>query len=158
MKKKIYLDDVRTPIDSSWEVVRDFNQFCAKVQELGLSEIECISFDHDLGPTAMREYFNNVYKHGELDYDNIQEKTGYDCAKWLVNYYYDNLSDVNMDDEPVVIWEPRKINFPDCYVHSANVVGAYNIIGYLENFYYNEHVHEKRVPRVTIPHSIEKSK
>ena len=27
MKKKIYLDDVRTPVDPSWTVVRNYEQF-----------------------------------------------------------------------------------------------------------------------------------
>jgi hypothetical protein len=90
MKQKIYLDDVRTPVNADWVVVRSYDEFVKKVTELGLENIEVISLDHDLGDTAMNEYFNNVSPNYTLDYSNIKEKTGMDCAKWLVNYYYDN--------------------------------------------------------------------
>jgi len=82
---KIYLDDVRTPIDNDWILVRDYEQFVSKVIEVGLENIEIISLDHDLGVTAMKEYFNNVSPNYTLDYNNIEEKTGLDCAKWLIN-------------------------------------------------------------------------
>jgi hypothetical protein len=53
MKHKIYLDDVRTPVDPEWIVVRNYEEFVQKVQDLGLENIELISLDHDLGDTAM---------------------------------------------------------------------------------------------------------
>ena len=90
MEYRIYLDDVRTPVDiDNWTVVRSYDEFVNKVEEIGLSNIKMISLDHDLGDTAMNEYFNNVSPNYKLDYNNIQEKTGYDCAKWLVNKFYD---------------------------------------------------------------------
>ena len=94
MKKHIYLDDIRTPVDSFWTVVRNYDEFVKEVQSAGLENIEVISLDHDLGDSAMKEYYNNVSPNYQLDYDNITEKTGYDCAKWLVDFYYiknDNL-------------------------------------------------------------------
>ena len=36
MKSKIYLDDVRTPIQSDWVVVRNYDEFVEKVDEIGL--------------------------------------------------------------------------------------------------------------------------
>ena len=90
MKQKIYLDDVRTPVNTDWVVVRSYDEFVGKVRELGFENIEVISLDHDLGDTAMSEYFNNVSPNYTLDYSNIEEKTGMDCAKWIVDYYYDN--------------------------------------------------------------------
>jgi hypothetical protein len=60
----IYLDDVRTPHqpidDVEWIVVRSYDEFVSKVEELGLENIHMISLDHDLGVTAMKEYFDNV--------------------------------------------------------------------------------------------------
>jgi len=47
-----------------------------------------ISLDHDLGDTAMKEYFNNVSPNYTLDYNNIEEKTGYDAAKFLVALFH----------------------------------------------------------------------
>lgn len=120
MGYKIYLDDERTPNDKDWIVVRNYGQFVKKISELGFDNIDVISFDHDLGDTAIEEFYNNVLNRGILDYDNIQEKTGYNAAKWLVNEYleyYDNT-----------------IPFPQVYVHSANPVGASNIIGYVNGF------------------------
>lgn len=118
MKYKVYLDDERTPNDDKWIVVRNYGQFIKKISELGLENIGVISFDHDLGDTAIEEFYNNVMNRGVLDYDNIQEKTGYDAAKWLVGYYMDNFTSP----------------FPQVYVHSANPIGASNIIGYINGF------------------------
>jgi len=52
MKKRIYLDDVRTPVEKDqWVVVRDYVEFVDKVNEIGLENISLISLDHDLGET-----------------------------------------------------------------------------------------------------------
>ena len=56
---RIYLDDVRTPTGDNWIVVRNYDEFVNKVNEIGLENIDIISLDHDLGDTAMKEYFNN---------------------------------------------------------------------------------------------------
>lgn len=119
-KNKIYLDDERTPVEKDWMIVRNYGQFIKKISELGLENIDVISFDHDLGDTAVEEYYNNVMKSGILDYDNIEEKTGYDAAKWLVGHYMDNYT--------------SSTHFPQVYVHSANPVGAQNIINFINNF------------------------
>ena len=58
---KIYLDDVRTPVDKDWTIVRDYEQFVSTIQYIGLENIELISLDHDLGDTAMAEWHKNVY-------------------------------------------------------------------------------------------------
>ncbi len=68
-----------------WTVVRSYDEFVQKINEVGLESIELISLDHDLGDTAMAEWHRNVYHNYELNYDNITEKTGMDCTKWLVN-------------------------------------------------------------------------
>jgi hypothetical protein len=54
MKQRIYLDDVRTPIEKDqWVIVRSYDEFVDKVTEIGLENIGLISLDHDLGDTAM---------------------------------------------------------------------------------------------------------
>jgi hypothetical protein len=133
--KKIYLDDIRTPIDSTWVVVRNYSEFTKRVEEIGLSNIDCISLDHDLGDTAMQEYFNNVSPNYKLDYANISEKTGYDCAKWLVEFYHQCYPDL-----PENRFARRNIEFkfPIVYTHSANPIGSANIMGYINNFLMNE--------------------
>jgi hypothetical protein len=148
MKRRIFLDDIRTPVEDNWIVVRDYNEFVKKVMEIGVKNIDFISLDHDLGDTAMAEYFNNVSKNYVLDYNNIDEKTGYDAAKWLVNEFYSvNEDRINMTSE-----QKRKSDFvfPTVYVHSANPVGAHNICGYINNFFKNEKQKETCV-RVNIP-------
>tara|TARA_R110000822_G_scaffold73252_2_gene176040 strand:- start:3489 stop:3899 length:411 start_codon:yes stop_codon:yes gene_type:complete len=135
MKKRIYLDDVRTPIDTNWVVVRNYGQFIDTITYIGLENIELISLDHDLGDTAMAEWHRNVYHNYELNYDNITEKTGMDCTKWLINQW--------LDGQVVV----------DVVIHSANAIGSANMMGYINNY---RHVH--RLPqncvRVQIEHTV----
>jgi hypothetical protein len=132
---RIYLDDVRTPVDKDWVVVRSYEEFVDKVNELGLENIETISLDHDLGISAMREWLNNVYNNYTLDYNNINEKTGYDCAKWLVEQW--------MDGKPVC----------QVYTHSANAIGSANIMGYINNYRHINKLPQNCV-RVQIEHTV----
>ena len=65
MKQYIYLDDVRTPTqgvgedNQPWVVVRSYDEFVEKVNEIGLENIQMVSLDHDLGDSAMKEWHNN---------------------------------------------------------------------------------------------------
>ena len=151
-KVRIYLDDVRTPVDEGWTIVRNYDQFVTQVMLIGLENIEVISFDHDLGESAMKEYYTNVSPNYELNYDNILEKTGMDCVKWLINYYYDNYH----VDEELISRASKKalgIPFPQIYVHSANPIGSANIMGYVNNFLMNEAQPQSCV-RVQIKHTV----
>lgn len=151
MKFNIYLDDIRTPKENNWVVVRNYDEFVNKVTEIGLGNIEVISLDHDLGDTAMSEYFNNVSPNYSLNYDNIKEKTGLDCAKWLVNHFYDtNPEWIEMNR---VIKREDGMVFPQVYTHSANPIGSANIMGYINNFYMNE-AQPQTCVRVQIPHDV----
>jgi hypothetical protein len=135
MKRKIYLDDIRSPIDKTWIVVRNYDEFINTVTDIGFENIECISLDHDLGDSAMQEWYTNVYHNYTLNYDNITEKTGYDCAKWLIEQW--------LDGKHVV----------DVYTHSANAIGSANIIGIINNY---RHIHElpQNCIRVQIKHTV----
>jgi len=137
MKYNIYLDDVRTPITSNirWVIVRSYDEFVSKINELGLENIKLISLDHDLGDTAIKEWHNNVYHNFTLDYNNITEKTGMDCTKRLVEKW--------MDGAPVC----------EVKVHSANAIGSANMMGYINNY-----KHITRNPqdciRWVVPHTV----
>lgn len=133
-KIKIYLDDVRTPVEDGWTVVRNYEQFVSSVMHYGLENIDIISLDHDLGDTAMKEWHTNVYTNYKLDYNNITEKTGMDCAKWLVEQW--------MDGQPVV----------DVFTHSANAIGSANIMGYINNYRHINRLPQNCV-RVRIEHT-----
>jgi hypothetical protein len=149
MKAHVYLDDVRTPNESGWTIVRNYDEFVDVVSKLGLENIEAISLDHDLGDTAMSEYFNNVSPNYKLDYNNIKEKTGLDCAKWLINCYLDNYVTEESRSEK----RDSGIVFPKVFTHSANPIGSANIMGYINNFLMNEGQPQTCV-RVNIPHTV----
>ena len=140
-KIRIYLDDVRTPLPNptthdvpEWTVVRSYDEFVDKINEVGLENIDLISLDHDLGDTAMKEWHTNVYHNYKLDYDNITEKTGMDCTKWLVEQW--------MEGKPVC----------RVMVHSANAIGSANMMGYINNY---KHINrmEQDCQRWVVPHS-----
>ena len=132
-KLYLYLDDVRTPKADNWEVVRNYDEFIAHIKMNGLGAYELISLDHDLGEGAMVEYYTNVKPNYELDYNRIPEKTGMDCVRWLV------AESMN-----------TKIPLPVIYVHSANPIGASNMIGYINNYFRNS-----KLPEVCIKVNIE---
>lgn len=134
-KEKIwlYLDDVRIPTEGNWEVVRNYDEFISHIKMHGLENYEVISLDHDLGEGAMVEYYTNVKPNYELNYERIPEKTGMDCARFLVT---EAMS--------------RNIQLPTIYVHSANPIGAANIIGYINNYFRNH-----KLPEVCAKVSIE---
>jgi hypothetical protein len=136
MTYKIYLDDIRTPHDPIWTVVRNYDEFVAKITELGLENIELISLDHDLGDTAMMEWHTNVYHNFKLDYNNITEKTGMDCTKWLVEQW--------MNGAPVC----------EVKIHSANAIGSANMMGYINNYRHINRLSQTCI-RWQIPHTIE---
>ena len=140
-KIRIYLDDVRTPLPNpsthdipEWTVVRSYEEFVDKINEVGLENVELISLDHDLGDTAMKEWHTNVYHNYKLDYDNITEKTGMDCTKWLVEKW--------LDGAPVC----------QVMIHSANAIGSANMMGYINNY---KHIHrmEQDCHKWVVPHS-----
>lgn len=119
MKNKpynLFLDDCRIPSHVKWVdlpvcayvLVRNYKSFVEFIKLRGVPKF--ISFDHDL---ADQHYEPN----SELDYSKYTEKTGYDCAKWLINYCLDN-----------------NLEFPNYCVHSFNPVGKQNIISLIENF------------------------
>ena len=135
-KIKLYLDDWRTPVDTDWVVARDYDEFVALIKEHGLHNFTVISLDHDLGDEAMREYFNNVESNYKLDYKNINEKTGLDCCKFLV--------DDSLD---------RNVPLPQIYVHSANPIGSENMLGYINNYLKNQKLPQSCV-RININHTV----
>jgi hypothetical protein len=137
-KKRLYLDDVRTPIAEDWIVARNYEQFVSFVRLNGLENFEVISLDHDLGDGAMEEYYTNVKHNYQLNYDNIvNEKTGYDCCKFLVS---ESMS--------------KNIPLPQIYVHSANPIGSANMMGYINNYLMNCRLPQTCI-RVKIEHTID---
>ena len=99
MKKLLWIDDFRNPVkyvigdyDIVW--VKNYDDFCKYINENGLPDIIC--FDHDLG----------------------EEKSGYDCAKFVVNYC-----------------QKQNLDIPDYDIQSYNNVGKDNIRSLLNNWH-----------------------
>ena len=107
MKKVLlWLDDLRNPMENDWlrfsPIGRDVKVVWVKSYDEFISYLnkpiplpDAICFDHDLG----------------------EEKTGYDCAKYLVEMC------MNM-----------KLRLPKWNIQSDNQVGKENIAAYLTNF------------------------
>jgi hypothetical protein len=133
---RLYLDDIRTPVDDDWILVRNYDEFVAQIKLNGLGNFEVISLDHDLGEGAMVEYYTNVKNNYMLDYNNIEERTGMDCCRYLVSE--------SMNE---------KIPLPQIYVHSANPIGSANMMGYINNYLMNCRLSQTCV-RVQINHTI----
>lgn len=128
MSYKLFLDDIRNPNSflkdiNTWVVVRNYNDFVKIIKERGLPEF--ISFDHDLSYEhypifdafeALAEG-RKIRDLKNIPYDTYEEKTGYHCAKWLIDHCIE-----------------KKEKLPDYQVHSMNTVGAENIRKLLEGF------------------------
>ncbi len=136
---RLYLDDIRTPVDDDWIVVRNYDEFVSQIKLHGLGNFEVISLDHDLGEGAMVEYYTNVKNNYMLDYNNINERTGMDCCHYLVS------ESMNL-----------KIPLPQIYIHSANPIGSANMMGYINNYLMNCKLPQTCV-RVKIDHTIDES-
>lgn len=130
MNKKLYLDDFRYPKlsfdytkniiynDKDWDIVKNYDEFVSYIETNGLPNL--ISFDHDLADEHYTPsiYWNDYNKSKEYQEKQVyKEKTGLDCAKWLVEYCINNQQ-----------------KLPQFLCHSQNPVGADNIMAYLNNF------------------------
>lgn len=123
---KLYLDDERVPADTyhysikdsiyleeDWVIVRTFDDFKKHIEENSLPYL--VSFDHDL---ADEHYVDFIKGKGQpLDYESYKEKTGFECAKFLVNHCIDN-----------------ELVFPAWKVHSFNFIGKRNIESYIRSY------------------------
>lgn len=124
MEKKymLFLDDIRRPKgtfsymglpvfnEKNWIIVRNYYAFISLIEKKGIPEV--ISFDHDLA--------DEHYKQQEFDYSKEDsEKTGYHCAKWLIDYCMDN-----------------KLELPhEIIIHSMNPYGSMNIKSLFETYF-----------------------
>jgi hypothetical protein len=117
------LDDIRSMSDvrkytklpdvpnEHWVVVRSYNELVDCINKLGLPTF--VSLDHDLNDA----HYSHGLRGDNIPYDQYAEKTGYDCAKWLVDYCM-----------------KKGVKHPPYVVHSMNPVGKQNIISYVESY------------------------
>ena len=116
-KFNLFLDDMRIPVDAfpytknllylelDWDLVNNYDEFVEAIREKGIPDV--VSFDHDLDD----EHYGWNDQLDDIGYLLYEEKTGYHCAKWLIEYCMDNKKDI-----PTLI-----------LIHSMNPVGRKNI-------------------------------
>ena len=122
MSYKLFLDDVRRPettytymelpvlCEDGWIIVRNYYAFITLIEKKGMPDV--IAFDHDLADIH--------YKVQDFDYDREDyEKTGYHCAKWLIDYSMDNNEEL-----------PKEI-----IIHSMNPYGSANIKSLFDTYF-----------------------
>jgi len=128
--RKLFLDDIRQVKDAcyyvsnprlywedGWDVVRDYKEFTNYIKNNEMPTL--ISFDHDLADfhyDYKPEEYENLSEEDKIKKFGNVEKTGLDCAKWLVEYCMDN-----------------NCKLPEFKSHSANPIGKKNIESYLKN-------------------------
>lgn len=124
----IFLDDVRSlssvclprhKFPGDWKIVRDYKSFCNAVNDIynktgNLPQF--ISFDHDLSHEHYSENMTDPILYNEM-YQTFKEKTGLDCAKWLVEFCLN-----------------KNLQMCSFQVHSMNPVGKKNIESLLNSF------------------------
>ena len=119
-KYNLFLDDIRVPTDVTWvqipvdqhyTVVRNYKEFVDLITLRGLPKYIC--YDHDLADSHYGHDLKNVAR----PHNSYNEKTGYDCAKWLVDYCF-----------------AKKLKHPPFIVHSLNPIGKKNIESYIINY------------------------
>ena len=134
---KLFLDDERFPQDVTWvpishdidwTIVRTYKTFTEAIEDYfyHTKELpEFVSFDHDLADfhyQVMIEENRYLAENPEPDgigslpltFDYGREKTGFDCAKWLVEFCIDH-----------------EVKFPNHIVHSMNPIGKKRIDDYI---------------------------
>ncbi len=125
MKTLLWLDDYRDPLKDDWlnfspigrecavVWVKNYEEFICYIRTNGLPEAIC--FDHDLSDIqAFTTGFPEMMEGIDIP---ESEKTGMDCAKWLVDYCIDN-----------------NVVLPLYAIQSANPAGKENIDSLLKNF------------------------
>lgn len=130
MRRLLWLDDMRCPFNGTWvddyspintdnivvDWVKSYFEFVNWIKKNGLPDAIC--FDHDLGKLTENELLAQGYSKKEARKAKGEEKNGYDCAKWLVEYCMDHEVDV-----------------PAFNVHSSNPAGKQNIMSYLDGYH-----------------------
>jgi hypothetical protein len=116
----LFLDDEKMPNDITWAefpryetiyIIRTYQGFVKQVETYGVPMFVC--FDHDLTEqhyiAMLNETQNKPFNYGK-------EKTGLDCAKWLVQYC-----------------QKKGTKFPRYVVHSLNPNGKKRIEDFIES-------------------------
>jgi hypothetical protein len=94
--------------------LKSYDDFTKWIKYNGLPDKIC--FDHDLGEDVAMELVSKGINKSKAREVKRLAKSGFDCAKWLVDYCLDN-----------------NLQIPDWEIQSANPVGKENINSLLNN-------------------------
>ena len=128
---QLFLDDQRMPKEASgyatvrgvnpdiyemnWVIVQSYDEFRDWILKHGLPDM--ISFDYDLGEDDAKKKVAKGISKKKARLDKKLAKSGFGCARWLVNHCID-----------------RHLDLPKWAVHSANEIGYKKIKLLLDNF------------------------
>lgn len=119
-RRWLFVDDNRNPpvhLSRIFDTVRSYDEFVDYIQTYGVPEL--ISLDHDLHLEHTNYFFDNggFLESPDPQYGNFKFKTGYDCAKWLIEYCDKTGKKLNM-----------------VTIHSQNPKGKNNIYELITNY------------------------
>lgn len=116
MKRKsvIWVDDMRNPHSQEWKpvIMKYLGNLDGEPFILWLKNYKEFTY-----------WLESSYFDGEMpilicfDHDLGEEKTGFDCVKFLVDFC-----------------DKNNIELPDCTCHSSNPVGRENILSYINSY------------------------
>jgi hypothetical protein len=114
------VDDNRQPplhLSRIFDTVKNYEEFVEYIESYGIPEL--ISLDHDLHLEHTNYFFDNggFLETPDPLYANFKFKTGYDCAKYLIDYC--NKTGKNLNT---------------IIVHSQNPKGQINIYNLVTNY------------------------
>lgn len=134
MSYNLFLDDIRQPYSVGdyfspadkrvlfrtleWVIVKNYDEFINTISTMGIPKL--IAFDHDLADehyTPEEHWTTFETSAAWQDAQKYKEKTGYDCALWLIDY-------LMKGSDPI----------PEFLCHSQNPVGKERILGVLNRF------------------------
>lgn len=107
---KVWLDDVRVP-PKGWLWVKSYDEAVECFQENEGGVLDC-SLDHDLGFEEAAQG-KNIFDLANYNYNNVA-LTGYDFVRWIMEHE---------------AWPLKSLG-----IHSANPVGARNMMGVIERY------------------------
>ena len=96
-----------------WLIVRNYEDFIHAVLTKGIPAF--VTYDHDLSDQHYQPI--TTLNQNNIDYTKYREKTGYECAQFLVNQCMN-----------------KTIKHPRFAVHSMNPVGRKNIVSYINSY------------------------
>ena len=127
----LYLDDVRVPLVRGVDLVRNYDEFVFYLQTHEMPEV--ISWDHDIA----EEHYPKASEGDDatIPYDSYTEKTGLDCARYVVE-----------NSLPLELWAVHSFN-PEGADNIRRILHAYRPHGEFRDLFISYRVEEHKIYR-----------